>query len=149
MQILQVSVVLQDNMNHSQTASICDGPLTSMNFLKNLGNIKKGQKILIIGASWSLGTAAVQIAKYFGAEVTWICSSLNIELVKSLGVDKVIDYTKENFTENKESYDIIYDTIGKSSFWYCKTSLTNNGIYITSSLIIIFISNDMDINSWY
>jgi NADPH:quinone reductase-like Zn-dependent oxidoreductase len=120
--------------SYFESAPICDGALTSMNFLKNLGNIKKWDKVLIIWASWWLGTSAVQIAKYYWAEVTWVCSTKNIWLVKSLGADKVLDYTKEDFIDNDENYDIIYDTIWKSSFWFSKTALTKNGLFISPVL---------------
>ncbi|MEQ6118749.1 NAD(P)-dependent alcohol dehydrogenase [Reichenbachiella sp. MALMAid0571] len=120
-----------DNITCEEATPICDGAVTSMNFLKNLGNIQPGQKVLINGASGSLGTAAVQLARHFEAEVTGVCSTANIELVKSLGADKVIDYTKEDFTATGETYDIIYDTVGKLSFSKCKDSLTENGAYIS------------------
>lgn len=125
-----------DDMSYEEAAPICDGAVTSMNFLKNLGNIQPGQKVLINGASGSLGTAAVQLAKHFDVEVTGVCSTANVELVKSLGADIVIDYTKEDFTTNGETYDIIYDTIGKLSFSKCKKALTTNGIYISPVLRI-------------
>lgn len=123
-----------DNLTFEAAAPVCDGALTSMNFLKDVANIQSGQKVLINGASGSLGTAAVQLAKHFGAEVTGVCSTGNIELVKSLGADKVIDYTKEDFTKTGETYDIIYDTVGKSSFSSCKGSLTEKGVFVSPVL---------------
>jgi NADPH:quinone reductase-like Zn-dependent oxidoreductase len=103
-----------------------------MNFLKGLAKIKGGDKLLINGASGSLGTYAVQIAKYFGAEVTGVCSTTNLEMVKKLGADFVIDYTSEDFTKNGNQYDIIFDTVGKITFSSCKNSLTEKGIYLSS-----------------
>ncbi len=131
-----IIVAKPDDMSYEEAAPICDGAVTSMNFLKNLGNIQPGQKVLINGASGSLGTAAVQLAKHFDVEVTGVCSTANIELVKSLGADKVIDYSKEDFTTTGETYDIIYDTVGKLSFTKCKKSLTTNGTYISPVLRI-------------
>ena len=96
-------------------------------------NLKPGQKILINGASGSIGSAAVQIAKHFGAEVTGICGTPRLEFVKTLGADKVIDYTKEDFTQNGEKYDVIFDILGKSSFSQNKNSLNENGIYLLAS----------------
>jgi NADPH:quinone reductase-like Zn-dependent oxidoreductase len=108
--------------------------LTSLNFLRGLAKIQPEQRVLINGASGSLGTAAVQLAKHFEAEVTGVCSTRNLKLVKTLGADKVIDYTKEDFTKGGETYDIIYDTVGKLSFSKCKGSLTKNGAYISPVL---------------
>ncbi|MEP2669691.1 MAG: NAD(P)-dependent alcohol dehydrogenase [Cyclobacteriaceae bacterium] len=122
------------NISFAEAASICDGPLTSLNFLKNLAAIQPGQKVLINGASGSLGTAAVQLAKYFEAEVTGVCSTSNVELVKSLGADHVIDYTQEDFTKSNVRYDVIYDTVGKSSYSQAKKVLTANGAYISPVL---------------
>ncbi|MBI0397347.1 NAD(P)-dependent alcohol dehydrogenase [Cyclobacterium marinum] len=129
-----IITTLPNNMTFEEAAPVCDGALTSINFLKELAEIKPGQKVLINGASGSLGTSAVQLAKYYGAEVTGICSTQNMELVKSLGVDHVIDYTKQNFSKNDQTYDIIYDTIGKLSFSACKSSLTEKGMYISPVL---------------
>lgn len=118
------------NMTYDEAAPICDGALTSLNFLKNLGEIEAGQKVLINGASGSLGTAAVQLARYFGAEVTGVCSSRNIDMVKSLGAHHVIDYTATDFTKSTKTYDIIYDTVGTLSYTQCKSTLTPKGSYI-------------------
>ncbi len=123
-----------DNISFEEAAPICDGVLTSMNFLKNLANIQPGQKVLINGASGSLGSAAVQLARYLGAEVTGVCSSRNIEFVKSLGAQKVIDYTTTDFTKGEEKYDFVYDTVGKSSFSKAKNVLTDTGIYMSPVL---------------
>ena len=124
--------LISSNLSYEEAASISYGGLTALPFLRDNGKIKKGQKILVLGASGTVGTFAVQIAKYFGAEVTGVCGNTSIELVKSLGADKVIDYTKENFRKMKNTYDIIFDTVGKSSFGKCKSSLTETGIYLTT-----------------
>lgn len=103
------------NVTHEEAVAILFGGLTSLHFLKNEGNIRKGQKILINGASGAVGTASIQLAKYLGAEVTGVCSTENIELVKSLGANQVIDYTKEDVKKINDVYDIILDAVGNFS----------------------------------
>lgn len=124
--------MLPSGMSYSEAAGICDGALTALPFLRDKANIQKGQKVLINGASGSVGSFAVQIAKHFGAEVTGVCSTSNLEMVKSLGADFVIDYTKEDFTRMNKTFDIIFDSVGKSSYSLSKNALTAKGIYLTT-----------------
>jgi len=120
------------NMSYEEAASIPFGATASMHFLR-LANIQHGQKILIYGASGALGTMAVQLAKNYGAEVTAVCSITNFELMKSLGADHVIDYTQEDFTSNGKKYDVVFDTIGKSSLRKALKSLNDNGHLLLAS----------------
>ena len=110
-----------DSLSWEEAVAIPFGANTALYFLRDLGKIQAGQELLIIGASGSIGSAGVQLAKHFGATVTAVCSGANVELVKSLGADKVIDYTKEDFTKNAETYDLIFDVVGATTFDRCQT----------------------------
>ncbi|MBK9099744.1 MAG: NAD(P)-dependent alcohol dehydrogenase [bacterium] len=127
---------IPSNKNYEEAISCCDGFLTSLPFLRDKGKIQKGNKVLIIGASGSVGSAAVQLAHYFDAEVTGVCSTSSIDLVKSIGADKVVDYTKDDFTRNGETYDIIFDLVGKTSFSKCKNSLKQNGKFLQAAITL-------------
>lgn len=127
-----VVTTMPENITYEEAAPISGSAITVVNFLKGKGNIKEGHKVLINGASGALGTYAVQFAKHVGAEVIGVCSTTNVQMVKSLGADRVIDYIKEDFTKSGEQYDIIFDTVGKRSFSACRNSLTPNGVYLSS-----------------
>ncbi|WP_342305011.1 NAD(P)-dependent alcohol dehydrogenase [Methanolobus sp. ZRKC5] len=122
-----------DNMTYEEAASVCDGAILSLNYLGR-ANIQSGQKVLINGASGSIGSAAVQLAKYYGAEVTAVCSTTNTEMVSSLGADRIIDYTKEDFTSDEQTYEVVFDAVGKSSFSLCKNIIKSGGIYFSTEL---------------
>jgi NADPH:quinone reductase-like Zn-dependent oxidoreductase len=120
------------NMSYEEAASVPNGALTALPFLRDKANIRAGQTVLIYGASGSVGSAAVQLAWYYGAQVTGVCSTTNLDWVKDLGAEHVIDHTREDFTRNGKTYDIIFDTAGKRSFSGCQGSLTPGGIYLTT-----------------
>ncbi|MDH4183839.1 MAG: NAD(P)-dependent alcohol dehydrogenase [Nitrospinota bacterium] len=122
--------IMPSNMSHDEVVAVPFGASTALFFLRDLGNIQSGWKVLIYGASGGVGTAAVQLAKYFGADVTAVCSGANVELVKSLGADRVIDYTREDFTKSGEVYDLICETVGKTTFSQHKPLLKENGVYL-------------------
>ncbi|MHA2248802.1 MAG: NAD(P)-dependent alcohol dehydrogenase [Candidatus Kariarchaeaceae archaeon] len=119
-------------MNYAEAAAVPIAGLTALQFLRDLGDIQKGQNVLIFGASGGIGTYAVQLAKYYDAEITAVCSGKNEQLVRELGADRVIDYTKEDFTKNSKKYDLIFDTLGKISLSKWKTSLKDDGIFLNS-----------------
>jgi NADPH:quinone reductase-like Zn-dependent oxidoreductase len=120
------------NVNYAEMAGITDGATTALTFLRDVAKVQAGQRVLINGASGAVGAYGVQLAKYFGANVTGVCSGANADLVKSLGADRVIDYTLTDFTRSGQSYDVIFDAVGKRSFGECKNALTPNGLYLST-----------------
>jgi NADPH:quinone reductase-like Zn-dependent oxidoreductase len=116
-------------LTFEEAASVCDGALIALACLRK-GDLRRGRSILIYGASGSIGTAAVQLAKHFEADVTAVCNTKNVELVRSLGADRVVDYLQEDFTKNGETYDVVFDAVGKHSFRRCRRSVRPGGIYI-------------------
>jgi NADPH:quinone reductase-like Zn-dependent oxidoreductase len=121
-------------MGFEEAAAVCDGALKALASLRR-ADLREGQRILVYGASGAIGTAAVQLARYFGADVTAVCDSRNLELMRSLGAGTVIDYTREDFTKNGHTYDVIFDAVGKHSFMRCRGSLGRGGTYIATDLI--------------
>jgi NADPH:quinone reductase-like Zn-dependent oxidoreductase len=128
----QVACFKPDNMSYEQAAAVPLAATTALQALRDLGQILPGHKVLINGASGGVGSFAVQIAKAFKAEVTAVCSTQNVELVKSLGGDRVIDYTVQDLTKDTSFYDIIFDAVGKESFSGCQNILKPNGVYVTT-----------------
>jgi len=127
------AITIPDDMMYEQAAASSEGAHYAYNFINKV-DLKKGQHVLVNGATGAIGSAAVQLLKYFELNVTAVCSTKNIELVKSLGSDRVIDYTKEDFTKDKQKYNFVFDTVGKSSFFKCKQLLQPGGVYISSDL---------------
>jgi NADPH:quinone reductase-like Zn-dependent oxidoreductase len=121
-----------DNVDSKHIITLLDGGITALPFLRDKGNIQKGQKVLIIGASGSVGSFGVILSKHFNAHVTGVCSTSNLELVKTLGCDEVIDYKTTDYTKLNKEYDIIFDAVGKSSFGACKNILSQEGRYLTT-----------------
>jgi NADPH:quinone reductase-like Zn-dependent oxidoreductase len=121
------------NVAYEEAACVPIGGMTALRILRK-GNIKRGQKVLVYGASGSVGTYVVQLAKYYGAEVTAVCTSGNHEMVRSIGADKVIDYTKEDFRKNGETYDVIFDAVRKIKASSCKNSLKESGTFLSSRI---------------
>ncbi len=120
-------------MSFEEAAAVCDGAALALACLRK-AELQEGQSILVYGASGSVGTAGVQLAKHFGADVTAVCNTKNVELVRSLGADAVIDYTQEDFTTNGQTYDVVFDAVGKQSFRRSRRSLRPGGIYVDTDL---------------
>ena len=127
------AITIPRNTTYEQAAASTEGAHYAYNFINKV-NLKKGQKVLVNGATGAIGSAAVQLLKYFDVNVTAVCDTKNIELVKSLGASKVIDYKKEDFTKDEQKYNFVFDTVGKSSFLKCKQLLQPEGVYISSDL---------------
>lgn len=125
---------IPDGLTYEDAAAVCEGALTALPFLRDVAALKRGQEVLINGASGAVGCAAVQLAKHIGAEVTAVCGSTNVDLVRSLGADHVVDYTREDFTQSGREYDIIFDAVGKSTFSRCRGSLKPGGRYLATVL---------------
>jgi NADPH:quinone reductase-like Zn-dependent oxidoreductase len=121
------------NMSYEEAAAVCDGLMLGMNYMREI-DFDRVQTILINGASGSIGSACVQLAKYYGASITAVCDTRNVELVKSLGADRVMDYTKEDFTQDDQVYDVVIDAVGKSSFFRCRRLLKPGGVYFSTDL---------------
>lgn len=125
--------VIPDNIAFEEAVGVCDGGATALTFLRDKAKLRRGQKVLINGASGAVGIYAVQLAKYYGAEVTGVCSGGNESMVRKAGADFVIDYTREDFTKADKAYDIVFDAVGKRTFPACKRVLTAKGIYLTTA----------------
>ena len=125
-------VSLPAAVDMTDAAAICDGGLTALPFLRDGAHLRPGARVLVNGASGSVGAAAVQLAKHLGAEVTAVCGPAHVELVRSLRADRVIDYTREDFTAARDAYDVIFDAVGKSTFRQCRHSLVAGGTYLTT-----------------
>jgi NADPH:quinone reductase-like Zn-dependent oxidoreductase len=129
-------------MTYEEAAAVPSGGITALSFMRK-GNVREGKKVLVYGASGSVGTYAIQLARHFGADVTGVCGTANLEMVKSLGADKVIDYTKEDITGNGETYDLVFDAVGKTSRSRWKSSLKNGGTYISVMSSTILEAGDL------
>ena len=132
-------------MSYEEAAAVCDGLMLAMTYIRKI-NFQKSKKILINGASGSIGSACVQLAKYYGADITAVCNTKNIELVKLLGAERVIDYTKDDFTKDEEIFDVVIDAVGKSSFFRCRKLLKPGGVYFSTDLG--FMAQNMFLALW-
>jgi NADPH:quinone reductase-like Zn-dependent oxidoreductase len=126
-------LTIPDNINFEQAAASCEGAHYAYNFINKV-ELKKGQNVLVNGATGAIGSAAVQLLHYFELNITAVCATENVDLVKSLGANRVIDYTKQDFTKDEQQYHYVFDTVGKSSFFKCRQLLLPGGIYISSDL---------------
>jgi NADPH:quinone reductase-like Zn-dependent oxidoreductase len=126
---------MPDGMAFEQAAGVCDGMHQGMNALR-AGRVAAGTRLLVYGASGSLGTAAVQLARDLGAHVTAVCSAKSVELVRSLGADEVLDYEREDFTENGQTYDVVLDAVGKHAFLRCRSSIVPGGVFVATDRLV-------------
>jgi NADPH:quinone reductase-like Zn-dependent oxidoreductase len=126
---------MPSNMSFQEAAAVPGAASPALTGIRDLANLQEGQKILIVGASGGIGTYAVQIAKLHGVEVTGVCGPNNVEMLKEIGADHVIDYTKEDYTKDNKKYDIIFDVVGKATFSKCKKILTKNGLFVSNNPI--------------
>jgi NADPH:quinone reductase-like Zn-dependent oxidoreductase len=133
------------NMSYEEAAAVCDGLILAMTYIRKI-DFQRSKDVLINGASGSIGSACVQLAKYYGARITAVCNTKNMELVKSLGAERVLDYTKEDFTEDDHIYDVVIDAVGKSSFFRCKKLLKPGGVYFSTDLG--FLAQNMFLALW-
>jgi NADPH:quinone reductase-like Zn-dependent oxidoreductase len=124
---------MPSGMSFEEAASLCDGPCIALSCLRNV-DLHEGRSIVVYGASGSVGTAAVQLARGLGAHVTAVCNTKNVELVRSLGADEVIDYQREDFTKNGKTYDVIFDAVGKHSYRRCRRALASDGVFVETDL---------------
>jgi len=124
---------MPSGMSFEEAASLCDGPCIALSCLRNV-DLHEGRSIVVYGASGSVGTAAVQLARRLGAHVTAVCNTKNVELVRSLGADEVIDYQREDFTKNGKTYDVIFDAVGKHSYRRCRRALASDGVFVETDL---------------
>jgi NADPH:quinone reductase-like Zn-dependent oxidoreductase len=138
-------VIKPANMDFEEAAAVCDGAMLAFTYIRKM-KPQKGDPIIIYGASGSIGTAAVQLAKYFGAQVTAVCNTKNLTLVKSLGADEVIDHTREDFTKIGQTYRVVFDAVGKSSFFRCKNLLKKGGLYLSTDLG--FLGQNLVLSLW-
>ncbi|MDQ0576075.1 NAD(P)-dependent alcohol dehydrogenase [Agromyces albus] len=125
-------VLVPEQVDQAEAVALIDGFLTALPFLRDGAHVRPGQTVLVNGASGTVGAAAVQLAKHFGATVVGVCSGSNESLVRSLGADRVIDYTRDDFTDARDAYDVVFDAVGKRSFGQARRSLTSTGVYLTT-----------------
>jgi len=121
------------NMSYEEAAAVCDGLMLAMNYIRKI-DFERSRDILINGASGSIGSACVQLARYYGARITAVCKTKTIELVRSLGAERVVDYTRDDFTKDDRTYDVVIDAVGKSSFFRCRRLLRPGGVYFSTDL---------------
>jgi NADPH:quinone reductase-like Zn-dependent oxidoreductase len=134
-------------MSFEEAAAVGDGVILAVNLMRPL-DLREGRRVVVYGASGSIGTAAVQVAKHFGAHVTAVCNTPNVDVVRSLGPDEVVDHMQEDFTKNGETYDAVFDAVGKLSFGHCRGSLKPGGLYVSSDLGYLWQNTYLPLVTW-